>query len=239
MTPLFAKHCDIESPARALACSICSIGADIAIPVTLLVVGILGKFSVLHISPAASFGLLGAGTFLSLVSIGSWGKFFYQRRQNTSSTNLETTSTSSTTSWEDKIFCSISARKETLIGKIQDKSSIKSPYGCIIFYEQQGSQPINFFNSADGFLKDDYSKIMKATGDFIIFILPQEEERYKQFSISGYTFFSSNEGREVEFVKQKNPKIHILKSNETAAFKGWLAGKGSLPGPIQTALGFK
>lgn len=241
MTPLFAKHCNIESPVGRLACSICSIGADIAIPVTLLVVGIFGKFSVLPISPAASFGLLGTGTFLSLLSIGSWGKYIYQRRQSTSSTNLETISTSSTTSWEDKIFCSISARKETLIGKIQDKSSTKSPYGCILFFEILGAQPDIFFDAADGFFAKDYAKIMEATGDFIIFILPNNEEHYKRWIGNGYTnyVFSLSNERDANFVTQKKPKFHILTRNESYAFNSWMHGESSSPpGPIKKALGF-
>ncbi len=243
MTPLIIQHCEIKNTKSELGCRLLSTVIDVALPVSLLVVGILAKFSVLPMSPAASFGLLGSGSFLSLLSIGSWGKFIYQKRQNTpsSSSTLAPKSKSSTTSWEEKIYCCINGQKEKLLEKIKNKPSTASPYACILFFSATGHQADMFFAPSDGkFRNPAYSEIMKVTGDFIIFVCPEDEEAYKRWMIQGWFNTLNSSQKELQnFVSQKNPQVHIFTVVESVTFNSWVKGESSSPPDlVEKALGF-
>lgn len=236
MTPLLIKHGDLKNPALDLASKIFSLGVDVALPLSLLVVGILGKSSVLHISPAASFGMIGAGSLLSLVSIGSWGRFFYQRRQNTSSSPVMS-SNSLTSAWEDRIFCYNADKQAKILEKMKDKPSSASPYGCIIFFHAHGQATVFF--TTDGTFSSESQKIRQTTGQSIIFICPSDQAIYEQWAKPGHLTRTSDE-QLVEFITNRKPDVHVLTVRENAFFNAWLNGQDvTLPEPLKKALGFK
>jgi hypothetical protein len=172
--PIVASHVQVVNPVlrKVVTATLCTV--DIAAPITLIVVGILGIVGTLTLPPAAYWSMVGLGASLALFSIISWVKYLCRQNQPLKDS-----------AWAERVHISCRGDEreaERVIRALKDISPDRATYQRILLFYISNGMPCVFFDAGDGQFREQYDTILKNPKEKILVIFCPADD----FSVSFY-----------------------------------------------------
>jgi hypothetical protein len=241
MAHIVSNHSQLENKAQASSLSKNGVLAAMALSITLLVLGLLGAYSVVQMPAALYTSLLVTGGCLGLFSLISCVKLMCKGRDNMSTLPVEARqppdcAVQNQLTWEQKIHHADAFLKTNILNALQGKKPKKCRYEKVLFFSSHATLSDIFFEPLDGKLKWLYPEILKTTGTVKIFICPQDEAAESRWAIENwFSLCSSGQPALQEFTKLVCYEVEVLSLSDSHALNN--PSKTHLPKTVKKALG--